>query len=367
MAGLYGQPGSGSGNSGGSWPLKGAVASSQMPIGSASTSRTGRGNAGTSVGGSSGAGSKTTSGKAKGSGVKPTYDPMSDLHGFVDQFDQYTPGSGGSGGNGGAINALVAQIGKNKEAATARYGTQRAQLTDIYGQLRDELRPNADLTAARYNTAIAQSNQGGQAIAQQATSNLAANNAVRQQGLESLGIDPTLAASEEASATNAGLANLAQSNSTWGNLQAVLSNAQQSRDKLDVQGAIDAGILADRSLTTSYEDFMRSLEAQIAEANSQRTGGSGGTAGSWSNPLRDQLNQSIFQQMLAGQGLAESPAGKSAAYTPSAADYAALNKALANSGGSAPGISKTGKPLSPQEIIAIGGPGAGRAYKYSSS
>lgn len=240
-------------------------------------------------------------------GAPEVRDPMQDLMDFANSQGRMVGGSGGSGGNGAAIAALVAQINKNRDAANARYQTNKSQITDMYGQLRDELAPNAGLTAARYNTAIDQAKVGGQGIANTTTANMNAQNAQRNAALGQLGVDPTVGPSEENAATNRGLADLAQSNASWGNLQAVLSNAQQSRDQLDVQGATDAGILANRELTGNFEDYMRQLDDQVAQARSSYSPGSGGSPAHYENPLMDTVNDAILGKLIGAAGLGPEP------------------------------------------------------------
>lgn len=283
----------------------------------------------------------------KGGGNKTAArDPMADLYGFADQFGSWSGGSGGSGGsagNGAAIQALVDQINQKKANGTDRFNTNKGRLADIYGQLKTSLEPNAGLTAERYDKAIAQSNTGGAQIAQTAVTQQNAQNAQRNTGLAALGVDATAAPSVENSTTTQGLADLAKSNASWGNLQGTLSAAQQSRDKLDVQGAQDAGILAERSLTDNYETYVRALEDQISTAwagYEAPSGGSGGSAATYSNPMLDKLNNSIFENMM---DKTLNPSSKS---TPSASSYARVQSKIGT------GTNKLGKAYSTPELVA---------------
>lgn len=317
-------------------------------------------NAARSGGGNSGGGGQMRSARADSAAARARVLPgknsrpakekrsaMDELMDFVNGMGSMVGGSGGSGGsagNGAQIAAMVAALNKNKDAATSRYQTNKNQVTDLYGQLRDELKPNAGMTAARYNTSIDQSKTGGQQIAQIANQRQNEQAATTNAGLASLGIDAPGTTAGSDTATNRGLVDLASNNATWGNLQGVLSNAQQSRDQLDVQGATDAGIIANRQLTGSYEDYLRQIDGEIANAQASYVGPSGGSGGSparYSNPMLDMVNEGILGNMMGAAGL-----GKQEKPAPDRGNVAALLGAYGS------GTNQYGKALSQSEVIS---------------
>lgn len=208
----------------------------------------------------------------------------------------YTGGSSGGSGNGyAALRSALA-------GASARYNTNRQQVADLYGQLRDAIAPNAGLTDQRYQTAITSGSRAGNDIAAKALASQDAQDQQRDTALGSLGVDPHQAASQADTATNQGVTNLANNQSTWGNLMGVLNNAQQSRDKLDLQGAVDAGVLAQSQLLDGYNAYANQLQSSYRGG-----GGGGGSAPTYHNPLADKYQNSVFQQLLAANGLGGSP------------------------------------------------------------
>lgn len=91
----------------------------------------------------------------------------------------------------------------------------------------------------------------------------------------------------------------------------MLSQAQQSRDRLDIQGVKDAETLAQRQLTQNYEQFMRALDQQLAAAMSGGGGGSSGggggsSGGTVTNKYRDKFEDAIFKQLLGNAGYGSS-------------------------------------------------------------
>lgn len=267
--------------------------------------------------------------------------PYDSLLEFINGAGYYEAGSGGSPGNGAAIRALVARLNANKDTAANRYATNNTQVTDIYGQLRDAIEPNQMYTQQRYDKAINASNQGGGQIAERVQQMQQQSGQKRDQALSSLGIDTGLAQEEE-SAAQAGLADLAQTNSTWGNMMGVLSNAQQSRDRLDLQGAVDAGTLAKKELLNNYEDYLRAIDGQIAEAWGQYRPGSGGTPGRYVNPYLEQLQNVQFQSLMQQAGLGGGDGS----------DWGGL-AGFAASLGQSGGLNQLGKGMSDAELLSL--------------
>lgn len=228
------------------------------------------------------------------------------LRDFLNATDMYDPGSaGGGGGGGGAAAALMAALQANRDAATARYGANKGTLKDIYDNLDESLANNPAASQQRYDTLRSQSRDAGSDIAAQTIANQQAHDEQRRIALQSLGVNPEAAVSQENAATNEGLSRLAQSNASWDNLNGVLGSAQVGRDRLDINGANDAEAIAQKELLNSYEDYMRQLDESMMGYSSSGGGGGGsaGTAPSVSNPFRDQLTQLTFQKMLDGMGL----------------------------------------------------------------
>ena len=277
-------------------------------------------------------------GSGQGQQKVSPYDRLMD---FINGAGYYQGGSGGSAGNGAAIRALVARLDANKGAAGQRYATNNTQVTDIYGQLRDAIQPNAGLTRQRYDSTIQASNQGGGQIAERVQQMQQGSNQTRDAALSSLGIQPGLAQEEE-SAASASLADLAQSNGTWGNMMGVLSNAQQSRDRLDLQGAEDAGVLAKKELLNNYEDYLRNIDGQIAEAWGQYQPGSGGTPGRYVNPYLEQMQNLQFQTLMGQAGLGGGDGQ----------DWGGL-AGFASSLGQSGGLNELGKGMSDAELLSL--------------
>lgn len=249
-----------------------------------------------------------------GAAPKAAPTALDQLMAFVNSQGTMVGGSGGSAGNGAAINAA-------KAAAAARYGTQRNQLTDLYGQLRDALTPIAGQTAASYNQAINASNTAGGNIAGTAAAQAGANDTQANQAYQSLGITaPTNSLTDQAAQT--GQQNLASNNANFGNLMAVLSQAQQAQDNNNATGAVDEGVNAQTALSNNYQNALAALEAQ-------RTSGSGGTPAHYSNPYATQLANAQFSSLLSNAGLGTKAATtKASPYT--AAGLAALKNATTN-------------------------------------
>lgn len=216
------------------------------------------------------------------------------LQSLIEGAGYYTGGSSGGGNGYSALRSALA-------GASARYNTNRQQVADLYGQLRDSIAPNADLTNQRYTQAIASGSKAGNDIAAQALATQGAQDQQRDQALNSLGVDPHQAASQADAATNEGVTNLANNQATWGNLMGVLNNAQQSRDKLDLQGAVDAGVLAQSQLLDGYNAYAGQLQARGGG------GGGGGSAAVYHNPLADKYQAAVFQQLLGANGLGGTP------------------------------------------------------------
>lgn len=310
------------------------------------------------------ASSKTMAAKKRGlANQQGESDPLADLYGYADQFWVETPGSGGSGGspgNGASIRALMAALNQTQGDATNRYNTNKGTIKDIYGDLTTELRKNAPATQQRYDTLRGQSAEAGSQIASQTLANQAAHDEQRRIALQSLGINPEAAVNQENAATNQGLAQLAQSNATFGNLQGTLGAAQVSRDNLDVQGSRDAEILAQKALMGTYEDYLRQLDQQRAEAQASYvppSGGSGGTGPTRSNPMLDMINEGVMNKMMYQNGLGKNPTGEkptAPAWQATPQGVTALQKALGGRGG----LNDLGKPMSAQEIYSRGGPAA---------
>lgn len=230
----------------------------------------------------------------------------SSLRDFLNATDVYDPGSaGGGGGGGGAAAALMAALQANRDAATARYGANKGTLKDIYDNLDESLANNPAASQQRYDTLRSQSRDAGSDIAAQTIANQQAHDEQRRIALQSLGVNPEAAVSQENAATNEGLSRLAQSNASWDNLNGVLGSAQVGRDRLDINGANDAEAIAQKELLNSYEDYMRQLDESMMGYSSSGGGGGGsaGTGPSVSNPFRDQLTQLTFQKMLDRMGL----------------------------------------------------------------
>lgn len=249
--------------------------------------------------------------KKKAAPAPAAGNPWDDLYSWADQFGTESGGSGGGSGGGGgggsAYDAIMAAINRQKDNATGRYNDQKGQINQIYTQYADSLKPNEAATKASYNTAINAANTAGSAIAGQATARAAANDAQRDAGLGALGITgpATSGSGDESKAVNQGLTGLAADNASWGNMENVLSAAQQSRDRLDVQGATDAGVLATKNLTDSYEQYMRTLDQQAAGAvasgggGGSSGGGGGGKGSTYKNPMLDMINKAVGNDMIA--------------------------------------------------------------------
>lgn len=261
----------------------------------------------------SGGGSASKPVGRRGRGAKgktaPAYDANAALEAWLSAHDTVDGGSGGGGSGGGGGGGGGVDFSGMRNNANARNAGQKQQLDDLYGDYAKLVEGNPAATKRSYDTLIAQSAEAGQGIAQQATAQQDKNNAQRDAGLASLGVSPEAVAaspSQENVATQRGLTDLAGQNSSWGNLQGVLSQAQQTRDKLDIQGVGDAKVLAHRQLAQNYEDFMRELDAQLAASYGGGGGGSsggGGGGGTVTNKYRGKMEDAIFAQLLGAAGL----------------------------------------------------------------
>ena len=230
--------------------------------------------------------------------------PAADLEAWLAMHDMESGGGGGgSAGNGAQIAAMRAN-GEQRNAG------QKGQLDDRYGDYAALIADNPAKTKRSYDELIAQSASAGAGIASQATARQAENNAQRDAGLTAMGVSPEAIAaspSEEGLATAQGLADLAGQNSSWGNLQGVLSNVQQTNDRLDIQGVGDAKVLAHRQLAENYENFMRQLDAQLIPASGGGGSSGGGGGGSTSNKYRGLLEDALFKDLLKQNGIGVSP------------------------------------------------------------
>lgn len=218
-----------------------------------------------------------------------------------------TTSGGGGGGYGGGGGGGGADFGAMRSNADSRYRGQQGQLDDLYGDYAKLIAGNPAATKAAYAALIANSAKAGAGIASQANAQANAQDAQRDAGLTSLGVSQEAidaSPSETKAAQQTGQQQLAQQNASWGNLQGVLGAAQESRDKLDIQGVQDAKVLAHRQLTQNYEDFMRQLDAQLAASYSGGGGGSsgGGGGGTTTNKYRDKMEDAIFDLMLRNAG-----------------------------------------------------------------
>lgn len=318
---------------------------------------------------------------ASGSSMRPKNAPYDPMQAYLDLMGtgEDGGGGGGSGGGGGGgyggdpLAALRAQIARTKQVGGDRYNQQNANLKGIYGQLADELRPNADATKQRYADLMHRTEQAGAGIAQETNTQQANNNAQRDAGLATLGVSPEAVAaspSAENVATQEGNARLAESNASWGNLQGVLGAAQESRDKLDVQGASDAGVLAQKELQTNYEAYLRKLDEQIISAEAEMAGmmsggggggssGGGGGGSSGSNKMLEALQkaqQNDLLDQIFNKGNYKIGASKAGS---TRGGSAALSRVLGKSG-----INKnTGRGYTASEIYAMGGPQAAAEWK----
>lgn len=252
-------------------------------------------------------------------------DGLSSLYDWANQFGTWSGGSGGSGGSAGYDP--TADIAK----ATGRYNTQRGDLDSLYTQYADSLRPNQANTKAAYDSAIQQANNAGGQIASTVTNNMNDQTAKSNAALGSLGVTGAAATpTATQDATNKNLSSLAQNNGTWANMENVLSNAQQNRDALDVQGATDAGVEAKKQLMDAYNTYVQQLQAQ---AGAGASSGSGGSAPSYSNPMLDMLNKSVLQNGINSYFGTGSYAKKTSTKTiPSQSQYKKLQNSIAGLG-----------------------------------
>lgn len=237
-----------------------------------------------------------------------------DLEAWLAARDMEAGGGGGGGyGGGGGGGGNGAQIAAMKANADQRNAGQKQQLDDLYGDYAALIANNPELTRKTYDTLRADSAAGGAAIAQQAGARQDQADAGRAAAFATLGIDQAAvdaSPSENKTATQEGLTDLAGQNSSWGNLQGVLGAAQEARDRVDIQGVQDAKVLAHRQLSQNYEDFMRALDQQLVASGSGGGGGGyggGGSGGGTTNKYRGMLDDAIFKDLLRANGIGVKP------------------------------------------------------------
>lgn len=208
-------------------------------------------------------------------------------------------GSGGGGGGGGGgtnITALLADIEARRNAANARFKKNRADVTNMYGQLASAIsgyRPTveADYTSMGNNVQSRAADNAGLisgAIGDQADR--------RASSADVLGITPEqLAAGPEVGSTavlNQALGNVANTAQNWGGyLQAEQGNELNRLDN-SATAAKGTGAGFVDQLRVSLEDYLRGLDSEKAQLAGMGGGGGGGGGGySGGGSLADRLSQ----------------------------------------------------------------------------
>lgn len=199
----------------------------------------------------------------------------------VDPFAGYSSGgywTGGSAGNGAIIRQMLAQVDAAQAAAAERYAQNKANYSNMYGQLTQKIDDYTPVIQQAFDEQIAGNQSRGEGNAAAVEEELARQVARRQASAEARGVSSAEAGLDYGSDEVLGesAANIRDTATNWGGLLAANRENSSERNRDLSSAASYAGTEAQKLLTDAYEAYLQNLDAQRLDIRGQYRAGSAG-------------------------------------------------------------------------------------------
>lgn len=186
-----------------------------------------------------------------------------------------------------------------REQAAGRYGSSRADMTQLYDQYASALQGLPEQAARRFEVASEGATGQTERLMQETAARVNEEAAARAAQAAELGIDPT--AMEDLTETvDYQTGEMGRTGANWSGLMGALSTSEQTRGQLAYQGALDTGVMAKQDLLSRYNDYLEMLDAnesqELMGAIQQVATGSGRSAANLPAGVVESLMMESFYQ-----------------------------------------------------------------------
>ena len=197
---------------------------------------------------------------------------------------------------------------QQRDQAAGRQSTATNDLTRLYNDLTASYEPLAGQTEQRYQQLIGQSNAGSDALAQATQDRINQEAANRAAMYAMMGVGGSGVSSLAQNQAERGLGDIRNTQANWGGLLGAQQGAEVNRNKVDLQGSRDQGVLSKEDLNRRYQSFLDQLQLQETQALNQ-PGVRGSSAGSWVNTsgIPDSVRNQLLMEDFYNRGIFERP------------------------------------------------------------
>ena len=193
-----------------------------------------------------------------------------------------------------------------REQAAGRYGSSRADMTQLYDQYASALQGLPEQASRRFQVASEGATDQTERLMQETAARVNEEAAARAAQAAELGIDPN--AMEDLTETvDYQTGEMGRTGANWSGLMGALSASEQTRGQLAYEGALDTGVMAKQDLLSRYNDYLEMLDAnesqELMNAIQQVATGSGRSAANLPAGIVESLMMESFYQ----SGIIERP------------------------------------------------------------